>query len=86
MVEGGRTPIKSAAELAEIGFRLVIFPGGTVRFLAHGLRGYFAALRADGNTTSQRHLMFVFDGLNGIIGTDGILAAAGAYDGDATHG
>jgi 2-methylisocitrate lyase-like PEP mutase family enzyme len=86
MVEGGRTPIKSAAELADIGYRLVIFPGGTVRFLAHGLQRYFAALRANGNTTSQRHLMFDFDGLNSIIGTDGILAAAGTYDGDATHG
>jgi hypothetical protein len=30
--------------------------------------------------------MFDFDGLNSIIGTDGILAAAGTYDGDATHG
>src|SRR5438128_2116526 len=35
MVEGGKTPTLSAAELESIGFALVIFPGGIVRALAH---------------------------------------------------
>lgn len=39
MVEGGMTPVTSAQELAEIGYRLVIFPGGTVRALTHALQG-----------------------------------------------
>jgi len=30
MVEGGKTPQKSAAELQELGFSLVIFPGGKI--------------------------------------------------------
>jgi 2-methylisocitrate lyase-like PEP mutase family enzyme len=34
MVEGGKTPPLSAAELEAIGFSLVIFPGGIVRALA----------------------------------------------------
>ena len=34
MVEGGKTPVLSAAELQAIGFRLAIFPGGTVRALS----------------------------------------------------
>jgi len=34
MVEGGKTPPLSAAELEAIGFALVIFPGGIVRALA----------------------------------------------------
>jgi 2-methylisocitrate lyase-like PEP mutase family enzyme len=29
MIEGGRTPVNSAAELGLLGFRIVIFPGGT---------------------------------------------------------
>ena len=33
MVEGGKTPPLSAAELEAIGFALVIFPGGIVRAL-----------------------------------------------------
>jgi 2-methylisocitrate lyase-like PEP mutase family enzyme len=31
MVEGGKTPVQSAAELGARGFRIVIFPGGTAR-------------------------------------------------------
>src|ERR1700749_4690113 len=34
MVEGGKTPPLSGAELQEIGFALVIFPGGIVRAIA----------------------------------------------------
>ncbi|MCP2807371.1 isocitrate lyase/phosphoenolpyruvate mutase family protein, partial [Salmonella enterica subsp. enterica serovar Typhimurium] len=32
MVEGGKTPIQSASELGRRGYRIVIYPGGTVRF------------------------------------------------------
>ena len=38
MVEGGKTPPLSAAELESMGFALVIFPGGIVRALGHGER------------------------------------------------
>lgn len=80
MVEGGRTPIVSAAELGAIGFDIVIFPGGTVRAVAHQLRDYFAALHMHGTTAPFRDRMLDFDGLNAIIGTPGILQAARAYD------
>jgi len=80
MVEGGRTPLASAEELGGIGFRLVIFPGGTVRALAHALRDYFASLKAHGTTLPFRDRMFDFDGLNGLLGTDAILRAGRAYE------
>ena len=36
MVEGGRTPLMPASHLMELGFKLVIVPGGTIRaFAAH---------------------------------------------------
>ena len=44
MVEGGKTPLQSADALAARGFRLVIFPGGTARAVAHTLAGYYASL------------------------------------------
>ena len=40
MVEGGQTPILSGPELAELGFRVVIFPGAIVRALASSLTGH----------------------------------------------
>jgi len=41
MVEGGKTPIHSAQALGEVGFKLVIFPGGTARAVVHTLQGYY---------------------------------------------
>ena len=47
MVEGGKTPIYSGEELEKIGYKLVIFPGGTVRALAFALQDYFASLKTE---------------------------------------
>jgi 2-methylisocitrate lyase-like PEP mutase family enzyme len=83
MVEGGKTPPKSAAELQALGFSLVIFPGGTVRALARCLQDYFASLRRHGTTEPYRDRMVDFDGLNAIIGTPEMLRLGRRYDPDA---
>lgn len=80
MVEGGRTPIASADALGAMGFRIVIFPGGTVRALTKGLQEYLAVLKRDGTTAGFRDRMHDFDGLNGVIGTPTILADGKRYD------
>ena len=80
MVEGGKTPVQSAAELQQRGFRLAIFPGGTVRALAHALQGYYASLAAHGTTAPWRERMLDFDGLNAVIGTPELMALARRYD------
>ncbi len=79
MVEGGQTPIESAAQLQARGFRIAIFPGGTARAVAHTLQGYFASLKAHGSTTPWRDRMLDFDGLNAAIGTPELLASARRY-------
>ena len=81
MVEGGATPIKQASALQEMGFDIVIFPGGIVRALAHAARDYYASLHAHGSNTPFANRMFDFDGLNGVIGTPEILALGQRYDG-----
>ncbi len=83
MVEGGRTPVRSAEELMQAGFRMVIFPGGTVRALAKGLQEYFASLHAHGTTRPFQDRMFDFKGLNGLLGTEKILRDSRAYDPEA---
>lgn len=80
MVEGGQTPVQSAAELGVRGFRIVIFPGGTARAVAHTLQGYYASLAAAGSTTPWRGQMLDFDQLNGLIGTPDLLAAGRRYE------
>ena len=81
MVEGGKTPVQGADELAQRGFRIAIFPGGTARAVAHTLQGYYASLQAHGSTTPWRDRMLDFDGLNGAIGTPDLLAAGRRYEG-----
>lgn len=80
MVEGGRTPIKSAGELQALGFSLVIFPGGIVRALARAAQDFYASLRQNGTTDPFRNQMFDFDQLNAVIGTPQMIAAGKAYE------
>lgn len=79
MVEGGKTPLKGAGELQEIGYRLAIFPGGTVRAVAHALDSYFGELRSTGSNRGNAQRMLDFDGLNGLLGTRSILDNARRY-------
>jgi len=80
MVEGGRTPPKSASELEALGYSLVIFPGGMVRALAHTAQAYLASLKQHGSTLPFRDNMLDFDGLNELIGTNEMLALGADYD------
>ena len=81
MVEGGKTPVLSAAELETIGFSLVIFPGGIVRAIAHAARDFYETLTCDGTSAAFRNRMFDFDALNTIIGTPDMLALGKTYQG-----
>ena len=81
MVEGGQTPIQSATELGDRGFRIVIFPGGTARAVAHTLQGYYDSLKAHQTTTPWRDQILNFDELNQLIGTPELLALGKQYDG-----
>jgi 2-methylisocitrate lyase-like PEP mutase family enzyme len=80
MVEGGKTPVLSAAELESMGFALVIFPGGIVRALARMASEYYASLATGGTSEPFRSRMLDFTGLNELIGTHEMLALGKRYD------
>jgi 2-methylisocitrate lyase-like PEP mutase family enzyme len=80
MVEGGATPILSASELGALGFKLVIFPGGIVRALAHAARAYYQSLAAAGTTKPFADRMLDFTGLNALLGTPDMLALGARYE------
>jgi len=81
MVEGGKTPVKSARELGERGFRIVIFPGGTARAVVHTLQGYYASLLEHQSTAPWQDRMLDFDGLNAVIETPELLRLGQSYAG-----
>jgi len=80
MVEGGKTPSLSAAELEAIGFALVIFPGGIVRAFGRMASDYYASLATHGTTEPYRSRMLDFEGINALVGTPEMLALGKRYE------
>ena len=80
MVEGGKTPVQSTAELGVCGFRIVVFPGGTARAVTHTLQAYYASLHQHQTTAPWQKQMLDFDGLNAVIGTDELMATGKRYE------
>jgi len=80
MVEGGKTPVQSADDLGQRGYKMVIFPGGTARAVAHTLQGYYASLQQHQTTLPWQNQMLDFDGLNAVIGTPDLLAQGQRYE------
>jgi len=79
MVEGGKTPLSYVSELEEMGYRIAIFPGGTVRAVAFALDQYFSTLRDEGGNAGNRARMLDFKGLNDLIGTPAMIAVGRSY-------
>ncbi len=82
MVEGGTTPLQSAADLEALGFDIAIFPGGIVRALARTAVEYYASLHTHGTNRPFADRMFDFRGLNDRIGTDEMLERGKRYEPD----
>lgn len=80
MVEGGATPLKGASDLEDIGYSIVIFPGGIVRALARMAGEYYASLKDNGSNRPFADRMFDFNGLNERIGTAEMLALGQSYE------
>lgn len=68
MVEGGGTPLCTAAELEAMGYRLAIFPGAAVRASAAAITRLMAALKRDGTTAGMLDQMMSFRQLNELLG------------------
>ena len=80
MVEGGKTPIKTANDLKSLGFNIVIFPGGAVRAATFQLQQYYAGLIENGSTLEFSDRMHNFDSLNSVIGTPELLKLGKKYE------
>jgi len=85
IVDGGDTPPLPAAVLEEIGFRLVIFPGGIARALARTAQDYYASLARHGSNLPFADRMFDFTALNTLIGTPEMLELGRTYEGPASR-
>lgn len=80
MVEGGKTPLVDTQGLQDLGFSLVIFPGGIVRAIAATAGDYYRNLVASGSNEAFRDRMFDFSGLNEVLGTEQLLAQGKRFE------
>ena len=80
MVEGGKTPVKTANDLKSLGFNIVIFPGGAVRAATFQLQEYYAGLLKNGSNSEFSKKMHNFDSLNLVIGTPELLKIGKKYE------
>ena len=80
MVEGGKTPIKSAEDLADLGYSIAIFPGGAVGAISRHLQAYYDGLLANGSNAGFADRMHDFNGLNDIIETAELLDLGKHYE------
>ena len=80
MVEGGKTPVKTAKDLKSLGFNIVIFPGGAVRAATFQLQEYYAGLLENGSNSEFSKRMHDFDSLNAVIGTPELLSIGKKYE------
>jgi methylisocitrate lyase len=67
-VEGGKTPILSAARLGEIGYAAVAFPVSASYVAAKALRAFFAELYASGDSSALTDRMLHFAAFHEIVG------------------
>ena len=79
MVEGGKTPVSGADDLASLGYSIVIFPGGTVRAISFVMQEYMSNLRETGSTANWKNRMFDFTEFNSLIGTPEMLSLGEQY-------
>ena len=70
MADGGKTPIRSKAELAAIGYKLAIFPSATGLAAAQAAANALQVLKTEGTSNSPNLPLFSFAEFNHLIGFD----------------
>jgi carboxyvinyl-carboxyphosphonate phosphorylmutase len=68
MVEGGKTPLRPAAELEALGFRIVIFPGSLYRAAVPAMLRVLEEIRTRGTSDGMQDRMLSFADRNRITG------------------
>jgi 2-methylisocitrate lyase-like PEP mutase family enzyme len=79
MVEGGRTPLLSRAQLEEIGYKIAIFPGAG--FLAAGaaMRSVYGEIKTNGSTVGWNGELYAFNDFSKLMGFERVWAFERAH-------
>jgi len=70
MIENGRTPVLSRAQLTEMGFQLILYPLAGIFAAAKALRDVYEKLKRDETTEGMYDRLMTFAAFNDLIGVD----------------
>lgn len=79
MVEGGRTPVLSQAELESIGYKLAIFPVTALLAAAEAMKTVYAAIRSTGSSAGAPSKLMPFGELTRLMGFEEVWAFEKRY-------
>lgn len=79
MVEGGKTPLHSTAELGAMGYRAVIFANAAMRMAAAAVRDAFAEMKATGDTRGLIDRMLSWPDRQSLVGLPEVEALEARY-------
>lgn len=79
MVEHGRTPLLTPAELADLGFRLIVSPLSVLFSAVHAMQAALATLRTEGSMRGHLDSLVPFDDFTTVVGLDEHRAAERRY-------
>ena len=79
MIEGGKTPVLSKAELVQMGFSLIVYPLSGLFSTAKALEHTYQKLLAADTTLGQEEHLMLFDEFNELIGVDRKFEVAGRF-------
>jgi methylisocitrate lyase len=68
MIDFGRSPELTAAQLQEIGFAVAVWPVSSIFAVAHAVRELMRTLKTSGTTLGARHGMLTFDQYTDLVG------------------
>jgi 2-methylisocitrate lyase-like PEP mutase family enzyme len=70
MIEGGRTPILTKDQMAELGFQLILYPLAGLFAAARAIESMYRKLKADGTTLGDEERLMGFAAFNELIGAE----------------
>ncbi|MDP9022904.1 MAG: isocitrate lyase/PEP mutase family protein [Actinomycetota bacterium] len=71
MIEGGRTPLLTAAELHDLGYDLIVTPLSALLAVTRAVREVFGALRDKGTLRDDLELLVPFDDFGAVVDLEG---------------
>ncbi|GBC97749.1 2,3-dimethylmalate lyase [bacterium HR17] len=82
MLTGGKTPVLTAKELEQLGYKIVVYPIDTLLVTAKAVMELAQTLQEAGTTLAMRDRMVSFDELKALLGVDAWMHLRDSLDDD----